>query len=104
MLLALLVASLVLAPNAFGAPPALQLSVAAGAQTATLDWSSSRPVRLLVEYGRAPDYGVWARTQPRARSSGHVLLGGLEPGSSYWLRVIARAGTQRKEVWSSSTA
>jgi hypothetical protein len=101
LLLAVALASVAAAPNALGAPLVLRASVAPGAQTATLDWTSSRPVRLLVEYGRAPDYGVWARTPQRARASGRVLIGGLEPGSSYWYRAIARAGPRRTELWGS---
>jgi hypothetical protein len=79
------------------------LGVEPHAHAAYVRYRVSAPARVAAESAQVEGYGAWSRTVG-PRQGGRVLLGALEPGSTYSLHVVARAGQQRAEAWGSFTA
>jgi len=71
-------------------------SVQARSSSAAIGWQASSTAKVVVAYGLTADYGVWTKTA--VGGSGTTLLAGLEPGTTYRFRVIARTGSARAET------
>lgn len=95
----LIVAVVALAPAgstvASTPPVTVTASAEPGSHAAAIAWTASAAARVTVEVGRTGDYGVWARTPRSPRTSGRVRIGGLEPGTTYVYRVVARRAETR---------
>lgn len=75
------------------------LGVEPRTSSAAVRWQVSGPATVRVEYGLGQDYGVWARpARSRRAGAGTTLLAGLEPGTTYRFRVVARQGGRRAEA------
>jgi hypothetical protein len=85
------VAAVALAPSAHAAP-AVSASIEPGAHAAAFRWTASPAAEVTIEVGRTGDFGITLRTPDRARTSGRVLLGSLEPATTYRYRVTATRG------------
>ena len=71
-------------------------SVDARSSSAVVGWRTSSTATVVVAYGLTDDFGVWSKAT--VGTAGQALLGGLEPGTTYRYRVIARTGTARAET------
>jgi hypothetical protein len=87
----------VVASGAGASPPALAVAIdglQARASSAAISWRTSLPARVVVEYGLDGDYGVWSKASATTRTSGEVLLAGLEANTTYSFRLDAVSGRQ----------
>lgn len=95
-------------------PVPVVLGVDAAPFTATVSWRVPEPARVVVEIGRDDRYGIWSPTTAvRAAGSGATTLTGLEPGTAYRFRVVARwtsgfrseaRGSFRTDPWPHATS
>jgi hypothetical protein len=82
--------------------------------SATVKWHVSDPSRVVLEVGPDDRFGVWSTTTVAQSSlTGRTTLSGLEPGTTYRFRVVARwrngfkseaRGSFRTDPWPSATA
>jgi hypothetical protein len=78
-------------------------SVEPRSSSAAIGWSATKPVRVVVEHGLTDDFGVWSKATSTPTTSGRVLLGALEPGTTYRYRLLARRVGETAETRGSFT-
>jgi hypothetical protein len=98
----------------FRAPAPDLLGVQADAFTAVVRWRVPEPARVIVEVGTDERYGIWSPTAvTHDAETGRTALTGLEPATTYRVRVVARwrngiraedRGSFRTDPWPTSAA
>jgi hypothetical protein len=83
-----------------GAPAVSIVGVDARTGSAVIRWQVTPGARVRVEVGLTAEYGVWSRPVRSPENGGGVTkIGGLEPNTTYRIRLFASSATHRTEAY-----